>query len=430
MGKGSGSCTAPAIGLALTADPSDQLGVSEEELAEVEALAEEIGFTIPGRFQHPELHEEAFRALLWHHKGWSYEEISSKLDLSENTIVRYVRAVKKVALSEIEQCEIPDSAPAWVHDALAEYHLEGRSLSEIAKRKGVSKETVRRWMIKSKINRRPAAEGRPTRYVRPDPKDKALFRAVKEARANAEQLRSSGNATAAREMTAAADRMEASRHYTSYVEDGPFANPAVMERMSAELLSMGQATGGPVAMFQWEEVTARAYSEHYDDAYVMEEANNAGRDVEVVDGKKIFGVSNKSESHAKVGASNAAFRIRYFMVCDEHEDFGSKALRHISDYEDILNIRTFEGTFPGSDQPARCYRVYNLPKEIFAEVAAKCPDLPPGRSKEVLLDSGHVVKVSNSEKGKISFPKIPMELARYQAAFWEPLEKPRGGSGA
>ena len=36
MGKGSGSCTAPAIGLALTADPSDQPGVSEEQLAEAD----------------------------------------------------------------------------------------------------------------------------------------------------------------------------------------------------------------------------------------------------------------------------------------------------------------------------------------------------------------------------------------------------------
>ena len=59
-------------------------------------------------------------------------------------------------------------------------------------------------MIKSKINRRPEAEGKPIRYVSPDPKDKALFRAVKHARAKAEQLRSSGNATAAREMTAEA----------------------------------------------------------------------------------------------------------------------------------------------------------------------------------------------------------------------------------
>lgn len=163
----------------------------------------------------------------------------------------------------------------------------------------------------------------------------------------------------------------------------------------------------------------------------MEDDSNPGRDVEVRIGGRVFGISNKSETHSKLSDDNNDFRISHFMYYGDDGDFGGKVKEHIEDYDFILNLRAYEGISPTTGERAMCYRVYKMDSTALHRLTeqkypfegrystetfyAPSPPYPPYQEIKVQ-------KKGNS----IAIPSIPIGLAELQAAFWVPLPPGRG----
>ena len=183
-----------------------------------------------------------------------------------------------------------------------------------------------------------------------------------------------------------------------------------------------------MSKFDWEHLTADIYNEYYDEAYVMEDDSNPGRDVEVRIGKRTFGISNKSEVHAKVSDDNTSFRVSHFMYYSDYQNFGDKVKEHLADYDYSLNLRVFESTSPTTGESAMCYRVYKMPTTILQELTKykwvgdgahyfTAPSPPYPKNQEIKL---------RKQGNRVSLTSVPLALAELQAAFWVPLPPGRG----
>lgn len=423
MGKGKNNPCASAASAVMYLDPALDGASVEEGFAEKDRY-------VSGRFP-----KRQVGALNKYMKGERLEKIAKDMNMPLEQVQGYVDQLELLRSKEHQHimANLPFDAPEWLAQAADMYLLEGRSLGDISdqlkatlgKTQGLSSSSVRRWLKAAAVPRRAPAGFTPLHRVRVSSEDPRMQEMVDKQLDMASGYRLEGREGDARNLEHSAALLGARREFTSYTTEGPFADERVLDSISAHILSIQQTSGDPVSMFSWEGVCADAYGLYFDKAYVMPNPNNPGRDVEVVDGKRVFGISNKSEFHKDVAPDNLTCGISYFATLNKGEKFGDKVNEHLSDYEEILNLRTFESVFPGTGEPARCYRVYGIPNSIIAEVAAKKPKARKG-THHVTLDSGHEVTFSISGRGEISFSKIPLELAEYKAAFWVPLEEGRG----
>lgn len=380
-------------------------------------------------FKPSELPPVAARAWKLRMSGRQVADIATKLGVSESTVYRHIREIRHLGGSKYEAAlaNLPEPHPHWLPAAIQDYWLEGKSLRDIGRRSGLNKETVRQWLIRANIERRPPAAVAPQRFVHdPDtPEVKEAIRMLKEQNKLHRKMSGSSYERIVQGNEDTIKGLQVRTEHSSYVDSGPFADEKVLETIVGDLVKRQEATKDIISEFQWEHVTATAFKQHYDDAYVMESPSHPGRDVEVVNGRRRFGISNKSERHKDVSEDSETFRVSHFMYYNGYDDFAEKVKEHVSDYDYALNLRVYEDTYPGTGEPAMCYRVYKIPNEVL-EAAGSRSYLSEGTTT-VRLDDGWPMKVRRYG-AEVKIENIPMSAVEIQAAFWVPLPQARGKS--
>ena len=402
MGKGADGCDGQ-VGMAF--------------LGEVIERTPEIG----DKAYPPNLDAIGRKCITLSQKGLLREDIAKRLGISLYMVDKYRKESR--AYSESEFCiamkSLPDGRPEWLDDAIGKYWLEWKSLGDISRELGVSKETIREAFINANIQRRKPSPIAPRRFIEDpnSPSNKAL---LKEARSRERQLKKQGRNVDARRAAKDAAFHQSRREVHIHVEEGPFSDRSSVEIGASELFELQQVLGEPVGGTNFEAVTVSIYDEYYDSAEKMP-PGHPGRDVNVKDGDREFGVSNKSEVHKDISESNRFFTIAHYLNCKGGAGFAAKAKGHNEDSDYILLSRSFRTTFPGTDEPAQCYKIFKIPS-VHLRALEEVKDLPKNTSYISLstppYPQGTHIKTRRYKDG-VGI-EIPAVLAELQASIFLP----------
>jgi len=301
------------------------------------------------------------RCVSLYQKGLNRRDIAKQLGISLYMVDKYRKESK--AYSEAEFCiamkGLSENRPEWLTDAIRMYWLEWQSLRDISRKLGVSKDTIREAFIEANVQRRKPSTAPPRVFIEDpnSPSNKAL---LKEARARERKLKKQGRYADAKRAAKDAAFYQSRTEVHIHAAEGPFSDHSAVTIGAGELFELQQLLGEPVGGTNFEAVTVSIYDHHYDSAEKMP-PGHPGRDVKVVSEDRVFGVSNKSEVHKSVTDDNEFFTIAHYLNCKGGLNFAAKARGHNEDSDYILLSRSFTTTFPGTDEPAQCYKLFKIP---------------------------------------------------------------------